>query len=66
MTTVGIKKPQLDMKRKREMAIDLNKGMSEAEAVKKHKQATIGRVRSDMLMLLGMDSEDFDVSLQIT
>ena len=29
------------MKRKREMAIDLNKGMSEAEAVKKHKQARV-------------------------
>ena len=59
MTTVGIKKPQLDMKRKREMAMDLNKGMSESEDVKKYNtsKGTVGRVRSDMEMLLGMDPE---------
>ena len=57
--SVGIKKTQLDMKRKREMAMDLNKGMSEAQAVKKYNTSkrTVGRVRSDMDMLLGMVPE---------
>ena len=57
--SVGIKKPQLDMKRKSEIAMDLNKGMSEAETVRKYNtsKGTVGRVRSDMDMLLGMDPE---------
>ena len=59
MSTVGIKKPQLDMNRKREMTIDLNKGMSEAEAVRKYYtcKGTVDCVRSDMEVLLRMDPE---------
>ena len=50
------------------MAMNLNKGMSEAEAVKKYNtsKGTVGRVRSDMDMLLGMDPEQMKHGVNTT
>ena len=47
------------MKRKREMVNNLNKRMTEAEAIKKYNtsKGTVGRVRFDMEVLLGKDPE---------
>ena len=55
----GSKREQLDLLEKRSMALELRKGMTESEAVRKYNSSkgTVGRVRKDMEKLLSMDPE---------
>ena len=55
----GSKREQLDLLEKRSMALELRKGMTESEAVRKYNSSkgTVGKVRKDMEKLLSMDPE---------